>query len=234
MKGARGALINITGGPDLTLFEVDQAANRIREEVDPEANIIFGSTFDDRLEGRMRVSVVATGIAAGIAAGTAARLEAPIEVGRAKQVKPLPLPLPLPLPRNPAAGTTLEKPAAVAAKRPDTAPPARTIQFPKVAPIREKPGEDREASLRYVVWERDLRTSIFKTPRIQLARVRNEPHADKLKVFDSIEDAKAAAGAVFTRIIRQRKARRLPYSYIERAKSDLIGRSGKELPSYFV
>ncbi|MCE2509951.1 MAG: cell division protein FtsZ [Alphaproteobacteria bacterium] len=62
MKGARGVLINITGGLDMTLFEVDEAANRIREEVDPEANIIFGSTFDQALEGRMRVSVVATGI----------------------------------------------------------------------------------------------------------------------------------------------------------------------------
>lgn len=62
MKGARGVLINITGGHDLTLFEVDEAANRIREEVDPEANIIFGSTFDQTMEGRVRVSVVATGI----------------------------------------------------------------------------------------------------------------------------------------------------------------------------
>jgi cell division protein FtsZ len=62
MKGARGVLINITGGADMTLFEVDEAANRIREEVDPEANIIFGSTFDEKLAGRMRISVVATGI----------------------------------------------------------------------------------------------------------------------------------------------------------------------------
>ena len=62
MKGAKAVLINITGGPDMTLFEVDEAANRIRDEVDPEANIIFGSTFDDKLEGSMRVSVVATGI----------------------------------------------------------------------------------------------------------------------------------------------------------------------------
>jgi cell division protein FtsZ len=62
MKGAKGVLINITGGPDMTLFEVDEAANRIREEVDPEANIIFGSTFDESLEGRIRISVVATGI----------------------------------------------------------------------------------------------------------------------------------------------------------------------------
>jgi cell division protein FtsZ len=64
MKGARGVLINITGGLDMTLFEVDEAANRIRDEVDPDANIIFGSTFDQELDGRMRVSVVATGIEA--------------------------------------------------------------------------------------------------------------------------------------------------------------------------
>ncbi len=63
MKGAQGVLINITGGMDMTLFEVDEAANRIREEVDPDANIIFGSTFDEGMEGRIRVSVVATGIA---------------------------------------------------------------------------------------------------------------------------------------------------------------------------
>jgi cell division protein FtsZ len=64
MKGARGVLINITGGLDMTLFEVDEAANRIRDEVDPDANIIFGSTFDQELDGCMRVSVVATGIEA--------------------------------------------------------------------------------------------------------------------------------------------------------------------------
>ena len=62
MKGARGVLINITGGMDMTLFEVDEAANRIKEEVDSNANIIFGSAFDANLEGKLRVSVVATGI----------------------------------------------------------------------------------------------------------------------------------------------------------------------------
>ncbi len=62
MRGARGVLINITGGFDMTLFEVDEAANRIREEVDGDAQIIFGSTFDEKMEGTMRVSVVATGI----------------------------------------------------------------------------------------------------------------------------------------------------------------------------
>ena len=62
LRGARGVLINITGGQDLTLFELDEAANRIREEVDPDANIIVGSTIDEELQGIMRVSVVATGI----------------------------------------------------------------------------------------------------------------------------------------------------------------------------
>jgi cell division protein FtsZ len=62
MRGARGLLISITGGKDLTLYEVDEAATRIREEVDPDANIIVGATFDDSLEGVIRVSVVATGV----------------------------------------------------------------------------------------------------------------------------------------------------------------------------
>ncbi|MEO1149729.1 MAG: cell division protein FtsZ [Pseudomonadota bacterium] len=62
MKGARGVLINITGSMDMKLFEIDEAANRIRAEVDPDANIIIGSTFNQELEGKVRVSVVATGI----------------------------------------------------------------------------------------------------------------------------------------------------------------------------
>ena len=62
MKGAKGVLINITGGMDMTLYEVDEAANEIRNEVDPDANIIVGSTFDDTMDGSIRVSVVATGI----------------------------------------------------------------------------------------------------------------------------------------------------------------------------
>ncbi len=64
MKGAKGVLIHITGGMDLTLFEVDEAANRIRSEVDPDANIIVGSTFSRRSKGACGVSVVATGIEA--------------------------------------------------------------------------------------------------------------------------------------------------------------------------
>jgi cell division protein FtsZ len=86
MKGAKGLLISITGGRDLTLFEVDEAATRIREEVDQDANIILGATFDEELEGVIRVSVVATGIdktAAEIAA-------APIAIRHAPKLAPRP------------------------------------------------------------------------------------------------------------------------------------------------
>ncbi|MBC7585825.1 MAG: cell division protein FtsZ [Tardiphaga sp.] len=72
MKGARGLLISITGGKDLTLFEVDEAATRIREEVDADANIIVGATFDETLDGVIRVSVVATGIDQSLLARNAA------------------------------------------------------------------------------------------------------------------------------------------------------------------
>ena len=68
MAGSQGLLISITGGRDMTLFEVDEAATRIREEVDPDANIILGATFDESLEGVVRVSVVATGIDSEVSA----------------------------------------------------------------------------------------------------------------------------------------------------------------------
>jgi cell division protein FtsZ len=77
MKGARGLLISITGGKDLTLFEVDEAATRIREEVDADANIIVGATFDETLDGIIRVSVVATGIEQAAIAKAAAPAAAP-------------------------------------------------------------------------------------------------------------------------------------------------------------
>jgi cell division protein FtsZ len=66
LKGARGVLINITGGYDMTLFELDEAANEIRREIDPNANIILGSAFDSELEGKIRVSVIAAGIESGL------------------------------------------------------------------------------------------------------------------------------------------------------------------------
>jgi cell division protein FtsZ len=82
LEGAKGVLINITGGYDLTLFELDEAANKIREKVDPDANIIVGSTLDPDMMGRMRVSVVATGIDAVVR-------EADLPVARRSMAQPL-------------------------------------------------------------------------------------------------------------------------------------------------
>ncbi|PJE29723.1 cell division protein FtsZ [Pseudooceanicola antarcticus] len=106
LKGARGVLINITGGHDLTLFELDEAANRIREEVDPDANIIVGSTLDESMEGAMRVSVVATGI-------DAAESHQEIPVPRRRMAEPL----------KPAVRAEEEAaPAPVAQQQPAPAP----------------------------------------------------------------------------------------------------------------
>ncbi len=125
MKGARGVLINITGGADMTLFEVDEAANRIRDEVDSEANIIFGSTFDEKLNGVMRVSVVATGIQSEAAA--APRPTTVIQLPTAAQQ-----------PRPQVA------PGAMPAAQPRPAQPAMAMQRPAMAPIPPRPAIQNE------------------------------------------------------------------------------------------
>ncbi|APO68215.1 cell division protein FtsZ 2 [Rhizobium gallicum] len=107
MKGAQGLLISITGGRDLTLFEVDEAATRIREEVDPDANIILGATFDESLEGIIRVSVVATGI------------DRAMNEAAAKNFQP-------------AAKPTI-RPSAAVAPAPAAVQPAPVMQAPKPA-----------------------------------------------------------------------------------------------------
>jgi cell division protein FtsZ len=108
MKGAQGLLISITGGRDMTLFEVDEAATRIREEVDPDANIILGATFDEALEGIIRVSVVATGIDRAHNAGDARPFELkpatrPAARPQAAVVQPAPQPVMQPQPQPVAA-----------------------------------------------------------------------------------------------------------------------------------
>jgi cell division protein FtsZ len=105
LKGAKGVLINITGGHDLTLFELDEAANRIREEVDADANIIVGSTMDENMSGKMRVSVVATGIDAVAAQATTPE--------RRTIAEPLAQSVPAPAP---VAAAPVEEPAYVAAE----------------------------------------------------------------------------------------------------------------------
>ncbi|MGD9880641.1 MAG: cell division protein FtsZ [Reyranella sp.] len=160
MKGAQGVLINITGGLDMTLHEVDEAANRIREEVDADANIIFGSTFDASMQGRMRVSVVATGIATMAAQQPAPNylsldlnrpmqtgqpaLRAAAPVGRvampaaaAAPVAPPVAAAPVPMPPAPPPPVAPPIAAAEVPPMPAVAPPvaaAPPVEFPELAP----------------------------------------------------------------------------------------------------
>jgi len=135
LEGAKGVLINITGGYDLTLFELDEAANKIREKVDPDANIIVGSTLDPTMEGKMRVSVVATGIDAAISRADVPlprrsmaqplrdRVSAEETLGQRAAARPAPRPAPQP----------------VAAQRPAPQPvAARAAAQPVREPVREQ------------------------------------------------------------------------------------------------
>jgi cell division protein FtsZ len=149
MKGAKGVLINITGGLDMTLHEVDEAANRIREEVDADANIIFGSTFDASMQGHMRVSVVATGIAAMAAQQPVPNylsldMARPMQTGQpalsrpatpvvqhARPAAPPTMAAPPPAPMMPPAPVMAPAPAVMAAP---PAPPPMEAPVPVAAP----------------------------------------------------------------------------------------------------
>ncbi|MGB3538178.1 MAG: cell division protein FtsZ, partial [Mesorhizobium sp.] len=115
MKGAKGLLISITGGRDLTLFEVDEAATRIREEVDQDANIILGATFDEELEGVIRVSVVATGIDKS-----------------AEQIAAAPIAIRAPQPQAKPAAPLRPAAAPAAEQRPAAAPVHQPMHEPRV------------------------------------------------------------------------------------------------------
>jgi len=144
MEGAKGVLINITGGPDMTLFEVDEAANRIREEVDPDANILFGSTFDQNMEGRLRVSVVATGIDVGAISSPKPAPLTTFPVKRTEQTRIAEPRAEEPVETASPEKTPVEAPRTTLESRPAeppvvaTATPAEPIEIvePKPAPFR--------------------------------------------------------------------------------------------------
>ena len=121
LKGAKGVLINITGGYDMTLFELDEAANRIREEVDPDANIIVGSTLDTEMENGMRVSVVATGIDARVS-----KADAPMP-RRSTEAAPVLAP-------QPALAEAVAEPEIVAARSEAVAEPELFAEMGQTAP----------------------------------------------------------------------------------------------------
>jgi cell division protein FtsZ len=175
MKGARGLLISITGGRDMTLFEVDEAATRIREEVDQDANIILGATFDENLEGIIRVSVVATGIDAiegedGLAPRELRAVTRAV-TGAAKTASQT---------ETPAAASEAAPQASPAKDAPQTAPAADRAERPMANPREElaadmdnyRSRQSAPAQQRTANAEEDFRpqSRLFQTPEAAPAR----------------------------------------------------------------
>ena len=142
LEGARGVLINITGGHDLTLFELDEAANKIREKIDPEANIIVGSTLDASMEGRMRVSVVATGIDAAIGRGEVPIPRRPIAAPLRDKVS-----AEIPPARPAAAARSALEPAARSAAAAAALAAVRQAEAPSAEPVTDYHGAARTVQL---------------------------------------------------------------------------------------
>jgi cell division protein FtsZ len=184
MKGAKGLLISITGGRDMTLFEVDEAATRIREEVDQDANIILGATFDEDLEGIIRVSVVATGID-----------KMASEVGASPMVQ------------RPAAKPTQQAEARPAAPAPQQQP-AKSAQQPAVA--ESKPAEQasdpvadaiREAETAAAPARKDAgdefrpNSRLFQSPPPEARPAQTQPRVEEAPRMPRVEDFPAVARA---------------------------------------
>lgn len=324
MKGARSVLINITGGLDLMLMEVDEAANRIREEVDPDANIIFGSAFSDTLDGKIRVSVIATGNEIENAERLTPRSTGPfvsqqpadpeasnaVEAQAATAVEqadapeePLTLRLVSTLPASEAeieitaeaevteiappssdqmvstdpdeaqflwgaeretepeevSDNTAEQDLSIPPE-PEALPPSLLTSGwdsgPRQKPHFHRPAtpvksestleavenlrakaettEPKSETMHYVVWEVDLGARIYKVPAEKLATVRQQPHAERLKLFDDLHKAKAEANAIFKRVADDRSEKGLPRSILEPTLEDLMRWDEDNVPPYFL
>ena len=142
LKGARGLLVSISGSEDLTLFEVDQAANRIRKEVDPEANIIVGANFDPELKDRIRVSIVASGLRSSAATmpdrtASAVPESKPVvhSPSAASTPKTIPLAAPRPVPVNKVQPAAPQSPRQPQQRQAATQPQLGTAQLPPKLPV---------------------------------------------------------------------------------------------------
>ena len=207
LKGAKGVLINITGGHDLTLFEMDEAANRIKEEVDAQAMIKFGSAIDPDLEGKMRVSVVATGIDAeavahrppatvpaqrrpvetdpGIVAAVRGHRRAEPEASVAAQTEPVAMPErePLPIPEPETAVAEAPEPLPEPEPAPAPSPVAAAMVAAEVAveaaPLEAAP-ESEEARFATAPSPMDIRARADEVrQRALAARARKEEAAKR-------------------------------------------------------
>lgn len=202
LHGARGVLINITGGYDLTLFELDEAANRIREKVDPEANIIVGSTLDPSMEGALRVSVVATGI----------DVEPNAEVNdqprrsMTNPVRPVVLEKPV---QEPVAARVPSQPAAVqqpAARRDTAAQEEQRTLFEPEAPRQADDPDAQERQYVAAQQEQPLRTAqqgaaryAASAPRYTSAAARQQGHPQQpVAQFDPEDSADDQARDAFS------------------------------------
>jgi len=185
MKGARGLLISITGGRDLTLYEVDEAATRIREEVDHDANIIVGATFDESLDGMIRVSVVATGIDQAVAqrpapdlkpaeAAQRARAETQRIVERSERPEPV----------RPAAAASVAAPASVNASIESAAKAAiaAAVEEVTIRPLAPKPSLFIEPAANEPEQVKQPDTFIPPQPERLPSRAPRMPRLDELPV----------------------------------------------------
>jgi cell division protein FtsZ len=218
MKGARGVLINITGGPDMGLFEVDQAANRIRAEVVPGANIIFGGTILENMEGRIRVSVVATGMDAEQMQQT------PQNIAHIRPYQKQPAIQPKPV--EPARPAAMANPVHARVQtlanelKATPAPVAETYAPEPMSPLEsEILGDENISSGRYVIGEddippmpSDMRPAAMSRPEPQ--RYAPEPEQPKRR-FGLFGSRKEKAPE-----IRQEPSRAAP-----RATTQVMGRS---------
>jgi len=170
LKGAKAVLVNVTGGLDMTLLEVDEAANAISEQVDPEGNIIFGAAFDPTLEGMIRVSVVATGMD-----GPSIAAIEPKSERRPLQAPPLRMPEPA---RQPAAApvaaapepmrSIYATPAAQVTRAIEPTPYVAPLPEPTVASYRAEPIEE-QADLYTAPAPEPVRSEPVITPAVQAA-----------------------------------------------------------------
>ena len=168
LKGAKGVLINITGGTDMTLFELDEAANRIRSEVDPDANIIVGSTLESNSDGVLRVSVVATGIDANEATQepplprrsviddqpVSGASDDPVEEAMAPEPEPTPAPRPAPAPTPAPVAQTEEAQAPMFSPAPRRGEPTDAVKQRLYAAVHKAPAmpeQDGEKTGRFAI-----------------------------------------------------------------------------------
>jgi cell division protein FtsZ len=184
LKGARAVLVNICGGPDLTLYEMDEASNHIRDQVDPDANIIIGSALDETLTGRVRVSVVATGIDATVRVEETAPRKPlfgaqPEQAGAAPQVV-----------RTAPRPETMSAPAAQPASQPVAQPQPYAQQQPQPQPFAQP------APSSYGAATASAQAHLFAA--VQPAPVEPEPapesHYDTGAAQRAVHEARIAAG----------------------------------------